>query len=83
MDTECDTTDRYPVVDTIKSTTKCAILLVNVSIIEYCGKGHLPVKCNYGSKAQMVSLISYQFDRVIEEELRWLLGIVQGDSIFH
>ena len=31
----------------------------------------------------MLSLIGYQFDRVIEEERRRLLGVVQGTSIVH
>ena len=56
---------------------------LSVCIVVYCGKDHLPVECNYGSKTLMLSLIGYQFDRVIEEERRRLLGVAQGTSILH
>ncbi|CAF3554476.1 unnamed protein product [Rotaria sp. Silwood1] len=49
-----------------------------VRIIVYSGKDHDPVECQYGSKTIMLSLIGYQFDRVITEERRRLLGIVQA-----
>ena len=50
----------------------------SVRIIVYPGKDHVPVECQYGSRTIMLSLIGYQFDRVITEERRRLLGIVQG-----
>lgn len=53
----------------------------SVCIIVYSGKDHDPVECQYGTKKIMLSLIGYQFDRVITEERRRLLGIVQGISI--
>jgi len=49
-----------------------------VCIIVYSGKDHDPVECQYGTKKIMLSLIGYQFDRVITEERRRLLGIVQA-----
>ena len=53
----------------------------SVCIIVYSCKYHDPVECQYGTKKIMLSLIGYQFDRVITEERRRLLGIVQGISI--
>jgi hypothetical protein len=53
--------------------------LFSVRIVVYSGKDHDPVECQYGSKKVMLSLIGYQFDRVITEERRRLLGIVQGN----
>jgi hypothetical protein len=50
----------------------------SVRIVVYSGKDHDPVECHYGSKKIMLSLIGYQFDRVITEERRRLLGIVQA-----
>lgn len=50
----------------------------SVCIVVYSGKNHEPVECRYGSKKIMLSLIGYQFDRVVTEERRRLLGIVQG-----
>lgn len=61
--------------------TECRINTIDrfsVTIIVYSGKDHEPVHCQYGSKQIMLSLIGYQFDRVITEERRRLLGIVQG-----
>jgi hypothetical protein len=55
--------------------------LFSVCIVVYSGKDHHPVECQYGSKKIMLSLIGYQFDRVIPEERRRLLGIVQGEII--
>ncbi len=52
--------------------------MFSVRIVVYSGKDHDPVECQYGSKKVMLSLIGYQFDRVITEERRRLLGIVQG-----
>jgi hypothetical protein len=52
----------------------------SVRIVVYSGKDHDPVECQYGSKKILLSLIGYQFDRVIPEERRRLLGIVQGNS---
>ncbi|CAF3616806.1 unnamed protein product [Rotaria socialis] len=49
-----------------------------VHIIVYSGKDRDPVECQYGSRRIMLSLIGYQFDRVITEERRRLLGIVQA-----
>ncbi|CAF0726223.1 unnamed protein product [Adineta steineri] len=49
-----------------------------VCIVVYSGKDHHPVECQYGSNKIMFSLIGYQFDRVITEERRRLLGIVQA-----
>jgi len=49
-----------------------------VTIVVYSGKDHEPVECRYGSKTILLSLIGYQFDRVITEERRRLLGIVQA-----
>jgi hypothetical protein len=54
------------------------VFFVSVRIVVYSGKDHDPVECQYGSKKIMLSLIGYQFDRVITEERRRLLGIVQG-----
>ncbi|UJR34162.1 hypothetical protein I4U23_021570 [Adineta vaga] len=49
-----------------------------VRIVVYSGKDHSPVECQYGSKKIMLSLIGYQFDRVVTEERRRYLGIVQA-----
>lgn len=58
--------------------------LFSVRIVVYSGKNHHPVECQYGSKTIMLSLIGYQFDRVITEERRRYLGIVQGEnSLLH
>jgi hypothetical protein len=55
----------------------------SVRIVVYSGKDHDPVECQYGSKKILLSLIGYQFDRVIPEERRRLLGIVQGNYFPH
>lgn len=47
-------------------------------IIVFSGKDQEPVECQYGTRKIMLSLIGYQFDRVISEERRRLLGIVQA-----
>lgn len=52
----------------------------SIRIVVYSGKDHDPVECHFGSRKIMLSLIGYQFDRVITEERRRLLGIVQGKS---
>ncbi|CAF1185850.1 unnamed protein product [Adineta ricciae] len=49
-----------------------------VRIVVYSGKDHSPVECQYGPKKIMLSLIGYQFDRVVTEERRRHLGIVQA-----
>jgi hypothetical protein len=51
-----------------------------VCIVVYSGKDHDPVQCQHGPRKIMLSLIGYQFDRVITEERRRLLGIVQGEQ---
>ena len=54
------------------------LFFFSIRIVVYSGKDHDPVECHYGSKKVMLSLIGYQFDRVVTEERRRLLGIVQG-----
>ncbi len=61
-----------------KSQIFFVLFSFSVRIVVYSGKDHDPVECHYGSKKIMLSLIGYQFDRVITEERRRLLGIVQG-----
>ncbi len=72
------------VIGTLKKKTNrifIKIFFFSVRIVVYSGKDHDPVECQYGSKKIMLSLIGYQFDRVITEERRRLLGIVQGNYL--